>query len=361
MLEDEKEFREELAKEDKKNEEDRIKAQEKLYEEHRKQIQKIEDDLTDALMRAFESGKGFGQAFKDTLINMFRTMVLRPILAPITGAFAGAFGGGGAMAAGAGAGGMGAGSGFLGGLGAASSAFGSYLATGFMNTIAGTGFTASLTAAGTMIGTGAMSGIVSGLGMAAGALLPVVGAIALIPSISKALFGGGRRTTATGITGTFTTGGANVMGFEDWRRSGGLLRRGSSGTNYSPIAGETQMFLDESLIAITQATRSYAGLLGLNADAILDYRLASLQRVGGQQITSGSLSPLDLLLRPSVFFRPIKGAGVHMVEFVVGYELGLLDMDQSDAALGISSKHHAWTAGVRMMLNQPSTNSKRAK
>ena len=103
------------------------------------------------------------------------------------------------------------------------------------------------------------------------------------------------------------------------------------------------------------------GYVGLNADAILDYRLASLQRVGGQQITSGSLSPLDLLLRPSVFFRPIKGEGVHMVEFVVGYELGLLDMDQSDAALGISSKHRAWTAGARMMLNQQSTNSKRAK
>ena len=101
--------------------------------------------------------------------------------------------------------------------------------------------------------------------------------------------------------------------------------------------------------------------MGLNTDAILDYRLASLQRVGGQQITSGSLSPLDLLLRPSIFFRPIKGEGVHTVELVVGYELGLLDMDQSDAALGISSKHHAWTAGVRMMLNQPSTNSKRAK
>ena len=103
------------------------------------------------------------------------------------------------------------------------------------------------------------------------------------------------------------------------------------------------------------------GYVGLNTDAILDYRLASLQRVGGQQITSGSLSPLDLLLRPSIFFRPIKGEGVHTVEFVVGYELGLLDMDQSDAALGISSKHRAWTAGVRMMLNQPSTNSKRAK
>lgn len=103
------------------------------------------------------------------------------------------------------------------------------------------------------------------------------------------------------------------------------------------------------------------GYVGLNADALVDYRLATLQRVGGQQIASGSLSPLDLLVRPSIFFRPLKGEGVHTVEFVVGYELGLLNLDQTDAALGISSNHRAWTAGVRMMLNQPSTITKRVK
>lgn len=90
---------------------------------------------------------------------------------------------------------------------------------------------------------------------------------------------------------------------------------------------------------------------GLSADAILDYRLASLQRVGSQQITSGSLSPLDLILRPSVFIRPIKSN--QSVELVVGYEIGLLDLDPKDASLGISSTHRAFTVGVRALLNQP--------
>jgi trimeric autotransporter adhesin len=271
MLADEKEFMDEIEKENKKNEEDRIKAQEKLYEEHRREIEKIGDQLTDALMRAFESGKGFGQAFKDTLVNMFKTMVLRPVLAPIAGAFAGAFGGGAAMAAGGGGGALSAlsGAGSLAQLAAGASSLGVGIAAGFSNALS-LNFAGSLTAAGQLIGTGAMSGITAGIGMAAGTLLPIVGAIALIPSIGRALFGGGRRTTGTGIAGTFTTGGANVVGFEDWARSGGLFRRSSSGTNYSAIGGETQMFLDQSLLAITQATRSYAGLLGLNANAIDD-------------------------------------------------------------------------------------------
>ena len=90
---------------------------------------------------------------------------------------------------------------------------------------------------------------------------------------------------------------------------------------------------------------------GLSADAIIDYRLASLQRVGGQQITSGSLSPIDFILRPSIFIRPIKSN--QSVELVVGYELGLLDLDPEDASLGISATHRAFTVGVRALLTQP--------
>lgn len=41
---------------------------------------KIEETLTDALMRGFENGKGFGENLRDTLVNMFKTMVLRPII-----------------------------------------------------------------------------------------------------------------------------------------------------------------------------------------------------------------------------------------------------------------------------------------
>lgn len=95
---------------------------------------------------------------------------------------------------------------------------------------------------------------------------------------------------------------------------------------------------------------------GLSVDAIFDYRLASLQRVGGQQITSGSLSPVDLVLRPSVFVRPIKTN--QSVELVVGYELGLLDLDPADASTGISAKHRALTIGARVIFKEPVTPSK---
>lgn len=43
----------------------------------------IERSLTDALLRGFESGKGFAENLKDTLKNMFETLVLRPIIQPI--------------------------------------------------------------------------------------------------------------------------------------------------------------------------------------------------------------------------------------------------------------------------------------
>jgi hypothetical protein len=61
----------------------------------------ISRGLTDALMRGFESGKGFAENFVDTLKNMFKTLVLEPtirgVLAPVsqglTGAAMGLFGG----------------------------------------------------------------------------------------------------------------------------------------------------------------------------------------------------------------------------------------------------------------------------
>lgn len=60
--------------------------------------QAIEQDLTDALMRGFESGQGFAENFRNTLRNMINTMVLRPvvqaIVQPVAGQIAGAFSGG---------------------------------------------------------------------------------------------------------------------------------------------------------------------------------------------------------------------------------------------------------------------------
>lgn len=61
-----------------------------------KTSEKIGDSLTDALMRGFESGKGFGRNLVDTVKNMFKTLVLQPtikaIVMPVAGSITGALG-----------------------------------------------------------------------------------------------------------------------------------------------------------------------------------------------------------------------------------------------------------------------------
>jgi hypothetical protein len=50
----------------------------------------IGDSLTEALMRGFESGKGFAQNLKDTFQNMFKTLIIKPVIQPIMEKAAGA-------------------------------------------------------------------------------------------------------------------------------------------------------------------------------------------------------------------------------------------------------------------------------
>lgn len=49
-------------------------------DEWQKASDQIEQSLTDALMRGFESGKGFAEVLRSTVVNMFKTMVLRPVI-----------------------------------------------------------------------------------------------------------------------------------------------------------------------------------------------------------------------------------------------------------------------------------------
>lgn len=69
-----------------------------FIDEWQRTADQINNSLTDALLRGFEDGKGFAENFRDTLTNMFKTLVLRPIiqgiLAPVTGSIAGLSGGG---------------------------------------------------------------------------------------------------------------------------------------------------------------------------------------------------------------------------------------------------------------------------
>ena len=147
------------------------KAAKEAAREWERAAQQIEQALTDALMRGFESGKSFGQNMRDTIVNLFKTMVLRPVVqmvvSPVASALTSYLGyGQPAGVSGGGAGGSpfstAAGLGAMGAFGSFGTAFG----MGSSLTAAGSIGTA-LSASGTMIGAGNYA---AGFGMGAGAL-----------------------------------------------------------------------------------------------------------------------------------------------------------------------------------------------
>jgi tape measure domain-containing protein len=171
--------------------------------EWQKTADKINDSITDALMRGFESGKGFAENLRDTLTNMFKTMVLRPTVSAIVNPVGQAM----ASAVGFGGGGEGGGGGMIGtALNAASliggstlAAIGSSVATGVSAGLAGTslaGATAAYSAAG-------MSGVAGGLsvGSTIGSALAAMGPVgwaALAAGAVLALADHGTPTSSTG-------------------------------------------------------------------------------------------------------------------------------------------------------------------
>lgn len=71
-------------------------AAKQAEQDWKRSAQIIEQSLTDALMRGFESGKGFMRSLRDSAVNMFKTMVLRPVVSavvsPLAGGVTSAFG-----------------------------------------------------------------------------------------------------------------------------------------------------------------------------------------------------------------------------------------------------------------------------
>lgn len=54
-----------------------------VLDQWQKTSDQINSSLTDALLRGFEDGKDFAKNFRDTLANMFKTLVLRPVISAI--------------------------------------------------------------------------------------------------------------------------------------------------------------------------------------------------------------------------------------------------------------------------------------
>ena len=174
------------------------KAADKAAADWQKAADKIENSLTDALMRGFESGKDFAQNLRDVLLNMFKTMVLRPQIQGIVSGGLGALGlGAPGQAAAGGMGGMGdmasMGLNAL-GLGGAGAMFSSGVMSGLSAWGAG-GSVTGLLGSGSALFSG---GLASGLGTIAGALGPIALGLGALYMISKKL----------DTSGTIHTGGS---------------------------------------------------------------------------------------------------------------------------------------------------------
>jgi phage-related minor tail protein len=286
----------------------------------------IQRSLTDALLRGFESGKGFAQNLRDTVENMFKTLVLRPVLQPIMGSVANT------LAKWLGGGSSGGGVGGLGGLSTLVGGLGSMLNSSWLSAFGtGMGLTGSQAATASaayaqagMAGTGSALSLGSSaasfgpyaalIAMAMGAadkaftqgfsarnlpytqawlmtggiappslkfdtnLLTKLGVNEKLANVitgaslwSKAFGRSAPQVQGQGVTGTASLGGFSGQVFTDWLQKGGWFRSDKSGTDFSPVTAEQDATLDAGIKALFSATADYAKVLGLPVEAVKGY------------------------------------------------------------------------------------------
>lgn len=167
----------------------------------------ITEGLTDALMRGFESGKGFVDNILSFIKNKFKSTVaefiIRPIMSPIGAAFSSMM----PTAAGAASSSGGLFGSILGG----ASQLGSLFGSGVSGTMGGASLSSMMTASGSVMANGSM---MQGLSMGAGAVMPYVLAAGALVSLVKSLDSSGTMHTGgaatAGATGAMATTGAEL-------------------------------------------------------------------------------------------------------------------------------------------------------
>jgi tape measure domain-containing protein len=246
-------------------EEQMLKAAKATAEEWKKTADTIGNNITEALLRGFESGKSFAQNLRDTLVNMFKSLVLRPVIQavinPVAQGITGMLGIPGMANASGGGGGL---LGNAGGLMGAIGSFGSFGATGFMNSImGGAGMMGNLSsgmgAAGALLQGGNIAG---GLGMGLGAIAPYAAVAYGLYALSQQFKG----ETRSGAQYGFKFDGIDLYN----NRSGQLLANAGLGVNKleGPSGGE--LAGQQTRQAITATVQSIQDTLkGLGSTATL--------------------------------------------------------------------------------------------
>lgn len=292
-----------------------IEAAKKSADEWKRTADKIENSITDALMRGFENGKTFAENLRDVVVNMFKTLVLQPVVSAIVNPVAQGITGmvlGGSASAGTLSDGLNAvssanslsklggwftnfgssatdalykagekvysmgfeslGKSMMGNIGEAGgfSAMADKLQTvgnglGYLN--------ATLLAANGQWGAAIGAGIGTYFGGPIGSVLgQAVGGF-----IDNAFGGGHEYTTGQGIQGNFSKSGFSGNNYQTWHNNGssGFLGIGgsgsSSGKNLSALDGGTQTTLSVGFAAIQLQAAAMADSLGLSVKAIENY------------------------------------------------------------------------------------------
>lgn len=284
-----------------------LKAAKEAADEWQKTADTIGTSLTDALMRGFESGKGFAQNLRDTLKNLFNSLILKPIIQPIAQGAAGTLlsflGMGTANASTGGSAGssisslVSGGMNFLNGntISAGASGFytraGDYLATSSNSTLGSIGdFMQANPEIGSYLGMAGNAAAGYGLGKlanttisggysvgkgyntfqdigaaVAGAILGPIGgaAVGAVTGLVNRAFG--RKLDSQGIEGTFGAGGFDGNAFKFYK--GGWFR--SDKTERSTLDSGLSDALGAGASAIYQQVKSYADALALPADELV--------------------------------------------------------------------------------------------
>jgi len=289
----------------------------KAAEDWKRTSDSIRDSLTDALMRGFEGGKGFARNLRDTVVNMFRTMVLRPIVQAIVNPVALAISGPLAMPSGAQAAGNVLGQ--AGGLGNVAQSLGSMYqsitgafqsigtnvslaadnigswlvnnTTGALNQAGGTLMQNALQVGQfAQAGAGAFAGF--GIGKAISGQYSVGGSSSNAPAIGSLIgtfiggplggviggaiggvvnraFGRGPKTAyESGIEGSFSGGDAAGDAYSMWVKKGGWFRSNKYGTDRSAMDKDVAQALDAGAVAVFEQTKAWASALQLPADRL---------------------------------------------------------------------------------------------
>jgi tape measure domain-containing protein len=269
-----------------------LEAAKKTADEWQKTADSIQEGLTDSLFRAAENGKGFFQSLKDGIKGMFNNLVLKPIInavmKPIAGGISSLLSGGASAAGGGG------GDGGLGGIGSLLSSAGSLFGAGGLSgsLMAGAGwltgatsFTGALSAAGSLMGTGTLGGMMSGLGMAAGALGPIALGVMAVMSLMKK--GGGPKSGGQSIM-ELTGGISSISALQSMRVSDGgryIYTPDSDDARVSPVTRAAVSAIQDMSQLFGIATANMTLGIGYDTDprGKAPTRISSFARVGSEQ------------------------------------------------------------------------------